>query len=402
MFKKLYRNLLLLNISILSLLLLIIFASLYITTYQEMHTRIDNELTNILNPNPMNLPPIEGADGFRADRSDTFVVVLNSNNEIIEVESQLNTVTSATASEYLEQVTDEDGNFEVDNITWSYLKQEGSLTTRIAFINIQNETEVLNNSLNNYAIIFVISIALTTLISSLLTKKSIKPIKDSFNRQKQFVSDASHELKTPLTVINTNVDILLSEDETNNKWLKYIKSEVTRMSKLTTDLLYLSNVTELENKQIIKSRMNVSEKLESIVLGVEALVYENKLELDYEISPNIEIEFNSEQLHQIVMILIDNAIKYSNKNGNIHITLSEQNNNAYIKVRNTGNGISEEEIEHIFDRFYKIDKSRSKNTNSFGLGLPIAKSICENNNAKLNVSSVVNEYTEFVIKVKTA
>lgn len=399
MFKKLYKNLLVLNLSVLSLLLIVIFTSLYLSTYFEIQGRINFELEMVSQQGGSN-PPLN-QDDFKPDRRGSFVLLLDDTQEIAVVISDVN-YTDTFIDYVFINASDDEGKITYNDQIWSYQQKTINNTSTITFVNTTSEHALLSNTLTTYLIIFVISVAITAILSSFLTRKAITPVKESFDKQKQFVSDASHELKTPLTVINTNVDILLSEDKSNNKWLKYIKSEVTRMSKLTHDLLYLSNMTELERNQIIKTKINVSEKLESIVLGIEALAYESKLTLNYNIEPNIYIEFNNEQLHQLVMILIDNAIKYANSKGVITIDLKEQNNNAYLSVKNTGKGIDEDNIKHIFDRFYKVDESRETKSNSFGLGLPIAKSICDNNNVKLNVTSEVDKHTTFTIKAKSA
>jgi len=403
MFKKLYRNLLVLNLSVLSLLLIVIFTSLYLSTYSEIQGNIDFQLDTMGQPDvgTGQTPPPLNQEDFKPERLGSFIILFDNSGDVSEVISHI-AYSDAFINNLILEATNADGKINYDDEVWSYKKQSVNGIDSIAFVNTTSESQILSNTLTTYIIIFLISIGITAIISSLLTRKAITPVKESFDKQKQFVSDASHELKTPLTVINTNVDILLSEDKTDNKWLKYIKSEVTRMSKLTHDLLYLSNMTELEKNQIMKTQINASEKIESAVLGIEALAYENDLSLNYDIQPNIDIIFNGEQLHQLVMILVDNAIKYTNKKGTITISLEEQNNNVYFKVKNTGKGISEEDLKHIFDRFYKVDESRETKSNSFGLGLPIAKSICDNNHAKLSVTSEINEYTEFILKTKTA
>jgi K+-sensing histidine kinase KdpD len=400
MFKKLYKNLLILNISILSLILLVIFASLYLSTYSDIHNRINEDLTNLIKVHSLNTAPPGAPSGFTPERTASFVLLLDSTDSIEEIISQIE-ITPEYASEILNESTKDSGQIELNNEIWAYKKEASPTGTIIAFSNISNEQDLLDTTLIRFIIIFALSVGITSLVLSLLTKKSIAPVKESYEKQKQFVSDASHELKTPLTVINTNIDILISEDESDNKWLKYIKSEVNRMSKLTHDLLYLANVSEVGKHNIIKTEINISEKTESIILGLEALIYEKDINLEYNINKDLLVEFNSEQFHQVVLVLLDNAIKYTNKKGSIIIDLKEHNNNSYLTIKNTGKGIPEADLEHIFDRFYKTDKSRENTSNSFGLGLSIAKAICENNSSKLSVSSVENEYTQFVIKTKT-
>jgi signal transduction histidine kinase len=239
-------------------------------------------------------------------------------------------------------------------------------------------------------------------ISRFFANKSIIPIKEAFDKQKQFIADASHELKTPLAVINTNVDVLLSNGEdainTQSKWLHYIKSEVERMTKLTNDLLYLTQVNYSDIKMIY-SDFNMSDTVESIILTMEAVIYENDILLDYSIEPNLTIYGNSEQIKQVVMILLDNALKYTDPNGNINLNLKREYSNIVLSLTNTGEGIPEEHLDKIFDRFYRIDKSRSRNSGGYGLGLAIAKTIVEQHGGKISVKSILNGSTTFKVEL---
>jgi signal transduction histidine kinase len=239
-------------------------------------------------------------------------------------------------------------------------------------------------------------------ISRFFANKAIKPVKDAFDKQKQFIADASHELKTPLAVINTNVDVLLSNGEdyinSQSKWLHYIKSEAERMAKLTNDLLYLTQMDYSDIKMIFTD-LNLSETVENVILTMEAVIFEHRITLNYDIEPNLVINGNAEQIQQIVMILLDNAIKYTNSNGAVSISLKKNYNNILLSVKNTGEGISEEHIDKIFDRFYRTDKSRARKSGGYGLGLAIAKAITEQHGGKIFVRSVLNESTTFTVEL---
>jgi signal transduction histidine kinase len=234
-----------------------------------------------------------------------------------------------------------------------------------------------------------------------LTERSIKPIKESYYKQKQFISDASHELKTPLAVIHTNVDVLLTNtDEQNKKWLEYIKSEVERMGHLTNDLLYLTQMDGAEDHQMMKTTFNISERLEHILLGLEVVAFEKNISLIYDIAPDIEMHGNAEQVSQVMMILLDNAIKYTQTGGDISILLSKSTHHINLSVTNSGDGISEEDLPYVFDRFYRADKVRSRESGSYGLGLSIAKTIVEQHNGKITCESKVGDQTNFTVRFK--
>jgi signal transduction histidine kinase len=271
----------------------------------------------------------------------------------------------------------------------------------IAYVDMSTQKQVLDRLILTFIAVSVGMFILIFFISSFLTERSIKPIKESYYKQKQFISDASHELKTPLAVIHTNVDVLLTNtDEQNKKWLEYIKSEVERMGHLTNDLLYLTQMDGAEDHQMMKTTFNISERLEHILLGLEVVAFEKNISLIYDIAPDIEMHGNAEQVSQVMMILLDNAIKYTQTGGDISILLSKSTHHINLSVTNSGDGISEEDLPYVFDRFYRADKVRSRESGSYGLGLSIAKTIVEQHNGKITCESKVGDQTNFTVRFK--
>lgn len=401
MFKKLKLRLLLFNIGILSVLMLIVFSSLYLSVYSNVNQRIERELNQLLGmplEETIN-PDIDLDPMLPRDTTNLGSFVLLVDDGVIVASSMQNDIESGLMTEALESIDGDEGDFDLGEDTWGYkLNVITDSRSKIAFVNITRDKELLQSSITTYIFLFIGTIMVTAIVSAFLTNRSIKPIKESFDKQKEFVANASHELKTPLTVINTNIDVLLSSGESKNtKWLSYIKSEVLRMNKLTQDLLYLANVDE-EN-QIQMNSFNSTSALESVLLGIEALCFEKELVLTYDLEPECTIMFNEQQFIQLSMILLDNAIKYTPRKGTIYVNLAKKNKNTIITVENSGKGISNEELPYLFDRFYKSDKSRKNNNNSFGLGLSIAKAIVNNHNAKITVESMINEYTKFSVKI---
>lgn len=401
MFKKLRNQLLLFNIGILSILMFIVFSVLYLSVYSDVNNRIEVELDRLLSM-PINNDTFPENGGVpqvpeNIDFVGSFVLLVD--NGIVVGSSIQNDIENTLVIQAFDNVDSSEGKFDLDNNTWGYKVLSINPTeSKIAFVNMTRDQDLLQSSITRYIILFVGAIGATALISTFLTSKSIKPIKESFEKQKEFVANASHELKTPLTVINTNIDVLLSNGENENtKWLKYIKTEVLRMNKLTHDLLYLANVDE-EN-QLLVNTFDASTALESVLLGVEALCFEKELKLTYTLEQKSMIKFNEEQFIQLAMILIDNAIKYTPKKGTIKLDLAKANKNTVISIENSGIGISEVDLPYVFDRFYKSDKSRKNSNNSFGLGLSIAKAIIENHHGKITVESEPNEYTRFTITI---
>ena len=299
------------------------------------------------------------------------------------------------------------GSFKLDGNDWAYLVQNHSTGYVISFIDMTAQQNVLNRLILTFIGVTLVMLVFIFFIGNFLTERSIRPIKEAFDKQKQFISDASHELKTPLAVISANVDVLVNnenahaEDLDNGKWLQYIKTEVERMSDLTRDLLYLTQMEDAEDHQMMKTTFNLSDKIEQMLLSVETIAFEKKIKLDYALIPDAEIVGNPEQLSQVIMILLDNAIKYTPENGEIKAILTRTQHHYLLTLTNTGEGISTEDLPHIFDRFYRGDKVRSRQDNSYGLGLAIAKTIIAQHAGKLACESIPGEHTTFSVKLKS-
>lgn len=222
-------------------------------------------------------------------------------------------------------------------------------------------------------------------ISKFITKRITAPAQESFNKQKDFIADASHELKTPLAVIIASADELKS-DKKNQKYIDNIKYESERMSTLIKNLLDLS---KLENGVSMKSFKdeNISKIIERVSLTFEAIAYEQKIGIKTNIENNIMFKCNKEEIERLISIILDNAIKHSYENTSVLVNASKSKNNIIINVINTGDPIKQGDEEKIFERFYRADKSRNRDTNRYGLGLAIAKNIVTNHNGIIKAHS---------------
>ena len=270
----------------------------------------------------------------------------------------------------------------------------------ITIINIENIKSELLSKLKISVLIFIILEALIIFISKKITNWIIVPVLDSFSKQKQFIEDASHELKTPLAVIMASSDALYNNPK-EKKWLNNIKSESDRMNNLIKNLLTLAKLED-DNKDIIKSNLNLSKLVLFQSLTYESLMFEQNLKLETLIDNDIHFKCNEEEIKELLSILIDNAIKHSFKNENIKVSLKESRNSVILKVENKGKEIPKGEEEKIFERFYRLDKSRNRNENRYGLGLAIAKKIAQNNNANITAKSEDNLTTFEVVFKKNS
>ena len=433
MFKKLRNKLLIINTLIIAALVLSSFSVIYIMTAQNVNKSISQKLDRAIEfirpdhnprqkdnmqkpiddvpPNPNTVDPnadnINKSDKQKQEFSLTFTVTTDTDGNVEKVNAPFD----LTEDFYTDKInniiygSEDKGQIRSSNGYWSYKVVPLDTGFIIAFTECQAEHAMLRNLFLILLLVGVVALTVAFLISLSSANRSIKPVEESYNKQKQFVADASHELKTPLTTINTNVDVLLSHQENTigeeKKWLDYIKTETERMAKLTNDLLYLARIDH-DDRNVIFSKVSFSEAAESVILLMEAVIFENNVNLTYDITPDLFVNGSTEQLKQLVMILLDNAVKYTPKSGDINITLTHESSDAVLTVRNTGVGISEDAQKQIFERFYREDKSRARESGGYGLGLAIAKAITTACKGSIKVYSKKNKYTEFTVKIPAA
>lgn len=226
-------------------------------------------------------------------------------------------------------------------------------------------------------------IVLFALSSRFLSRWLVKPIEDTINAEKKFISNASHELKTPLAVISANTELLSSEIGADNKHLTYIAQETSRMIALVQKMLTL---TRLDAPQLQEQHapFSVDEALFDIIYPMESVAYEKHLSLETDIEENMEMDGNKDQIQNLVSILLNNAISYTPEHGGICIAAKIHNRKFCLSVENTGEAIPEDLRDRLFERFFRADEAREDNGH-FGLGLSIAKSIVTNHCGKITV-----------------
>lgn len=276
---------------------------------------------------------------------------------------------------------------------YSYYRQSNSL----AIVDNSETNSLLRRTLLFSVLAWLAAVLIIVLMAKLLTRWITKPVAESFDKQKQFIADASHELKTPLAVIIASADALES-NPAERQWLDNIKSESDRMSKLIADLLELAKTEEVnEHDQFAVG--NLSKVAEKAALTFESVMFEHGVVLEDDIEDGIELNMNAYQMTQLLSILLDNAVKHSEQGGKITVSLAKDKD-IVLKVTNLGEGIPAGEEEKIFERFYRADASRNRNDNRYGLGLAIAKNICEAHNGTISAKSE-NGKTTFKVVFKT-
>lgn len=263
--------------------------------------------------------------------------------------------------------------------------------------------EELENSKKNVFILLLVTngviFSLSSIVSYYLAGRTLMPIQEMIDEQKRFIADASHELKTPLTSLKTSIEVSIQSGKLPKdieKLFQYNLEDVNALSNLIDRLLGLAS---LETKKVVFSNLDLKEVIKTAVKRVRYLSKEKAIKFKIS-TKNYQLVGDEASLTELFVILFDNAIKYSSKGGKIDVTVKCTRTSVIIKVADNGIGISEEHLPNIFDRFYRIDSSRTlTNLHGYGLGLSLAKKIVENHRGSIKVSSELSKGTTFIIKL---
>lgn len=344
-------------------------------------------------PKPMQRPePINGGENNRFSFSNIVTARLNESMSIVSWFSDRQDLYD---EEYIEETAMKVvGGDEFGTVDGQYYMIRKS-SSGYSFALIDNGVAISNarRTLLLAAVSGVGAWILLFILAFMLVDRMTKPVAQAFEKQKQFVADAGHELKTPIAVISANVNVL--ENETGeNKWLSYIKTEADRMNGLVKNLMQLAQMED-SSKEINHSEFDMSKAVMKAGLPFESLAFEKGTVIKFDVQPDIKLNGNEEQIEQLAAILLSNAVKYGSEKGVISLSLTRERKKITLSVYNTGQGISEEEKAKIFDRFYRVDKARSRANGSYGLGLAIAKTIADENGGKISVESEYGKWVRF-------
>lgn len=268
--------------------------------------------------------------------------------------------------------------------------------------NVDGEVETINNVTHTLLIGSVIIIAVAIVSSYILSKMTLKPIMDSYRKQTEFVQNAAHELRTPLTIIQAKQELLLQEPESKiidkSEDINIILKETKRLTKLIKELMILATADSNELK-IKKEKTNIDRLIEEIVIPYKdyAELQEKDISTDLKFSKEINLDKN--KINQLMVIVLDNAIKYTAKNDKIEIRTYSKEGKCIIEVADTGIGISKEAAKHVFDRFYREDKARSREKGGTGLGLSIAHTIVKLHGGSIRIVPNTPKGSKVIIKI---
>ena len=313
-----------------------------------------------------------------------FIVAIGSDSSVLFTSMDfVASVTETEAIEYTEKVLS--GKSEHGYIgNFRYARIEAEDADIVVFLNCEKEIQSMNSIFYMTLLISVAALILVFFLVLLLSKKAIQPIAQNIEIQKRFITDASHELKTPLTSISTSIDVI-EIDSGKSEWTDNVRQQVSRMSGLVSQLVALSKLDEVKpvaGKEQIDLSSAVWETLE--VHMPQAKAHGKTITTD--IQDNVTIVGEKTSIQQMLSVLIDNAIKYSTENSEIRLSLHKNKNKIKLVVFNTCNYEKAPDVDRLFDRFYRPDESRNTSTGGNGIGLAIAKSVVETHGGKISAS----------------
>ena len=300
-----------------------------------------------------------------------YTVAISLDGKVLEIKNDPATVYSDNALEQMAKNIIEEGKSTgtLDNLTFLKTDKNGYILVTFMDNTVVNESA---RSLFRYTLIFGgVALVVFFFLARFLAKKIVAPLEESYQKQRQFISDAGHELKTPVSVVSANAE-LLSRQIGDNQWLQNIQYENERMGMLVGQLLDLART---ENVTPQMERIDFSRLVAGETLPFESVAFEKELALSTAITSGIAVAGNGAQLKQLTSILLDNAIRHSKPAGEVRLTLTGDHGIAELSVINTGDEIPTEHRDKIFERFYRMDPARSGEDKYYGLGLAIAKAI---------------------------
>ena len=416
MFRRSRRKIVAAIMSILVLLWVGTLSVIYASSYFEMKNQNEQmlrsyaQMYNLPNAFDQMMPPSgprpDGDPGFKPgfdpespkfQLSIFYSVAVSDKGEILEIKNDSPTVYASDDLAQMAKDIIKDGKSKGTKDDLTFLKSDKNGYVLVVFMDntVVNESA---RSLFRYTLIFGgVALVVFFFLSRFLARKIVAPLEESYQKQRQFISDAGHELKTPVSVVSANAE-LLSRELGDNQWLQNIQYENERMGMLVGQLLDLART---ENVTPQMELIDFSRLVAGETLPFESVAFEKGLVLNSNITNGITLEGNSAQLKQLTSILLDNAIRHSKPDGEMRLTLTRDHGVAELSVINKGDEIPAEHRERIFERFYRVDTARNGEDKHYGLGLAIARAIVDAHHGRIAVHCY-NGLVEFRVSIPAA
>lgn len=383
MIRKLKRKFVLLSMTSLLVLLVVIVAGMNLLNYRSVVEEADAILLVLsqnkgMFPEPDGRPDRKMSPKFSPEtpyESRFFSVFYDGTGLAVNVDVRKIASVSREDAVSLADSVLEKGGLNGFAGAYRYTVDSAASGTQVTFLDCGRRLDAFRQFLISSVFMSVLGFGIVFAVILILSGRIIRPIAEAYEKQKRFITDAGHEIKTPLTIINANVDILELELGEKNESLADIKGQTQRLKSLTEDLVMLSRMEEAEDK-LQKIEFPISEVVSEAAGAFHALAVSENKEFVCNVEPMLTLSGNDKSIRQLVSIFLDNALKYSPAGSKIELTLARQGRTIRLSVSNaTDFDLEPEQLEHIFDRFYRTDSSRNSETGGHGIGLSVAKAI---------------------------
>ncbi len=379
MIEKLQKRFIkIISISILLTMFLLCAISLFANYYTTKQNEIDT-LDTIVS-NSYRMPKDRPNEDYYTTRY--FTLRFNKEGKLSEANlSNINKVNNDQTDEYINIALENGEGYGYKNGYRFLVEKNGDDRYMATFLDVEKEMTQFKMTTFYTILAAFICCVLIIVLSIAYSKKIVLPYIENDKRQKEFITNASHELKTPITTISASLGLLKSEIG-DNKWLNASIKQTNNLSTLVNELVVLNKLNE--EKEMVKEQFNLSDLLYETSDFFYALARQKNIEIKVNVNDDLMYLGNIENISRLISILLDNAIKYSDENSIINLNVTKLKNDIILSCANTCSNIKKEDLKYLFDRFYRVDKSHNKKTNGYGLGLAIGKAICQRHNGDLS------------------
>ena len=321
-----------------------------------------------------------------AEETRFFSVLLTAEESVVRANTdRIYAVDDSEAADYATAALKQDNDIGwVDEYRFT-VTPEGSLT-RITFLDCSTSLAQFRRFLYASIIMSVAGLLIIFVFICYFAGRIVKPVAESYEKQKRFITDAGHELKTPITIIRADADVLRADLDEENEWISDIRRQTNRLAELTEELIYLSRMEE-ENAALQMQELSLSELVDETARSFQALARSKGKTFSSSVAPDLHVSGDEKALAKLVSVLLDNAMKYSTEGGTVELGLREVGRNARLTVKNSTPPMEKGNAERLFERFTREDRSRSSESGGFGLGLAIAKAVTEAHRGRIRAES---------------
>ena len=314
-----------------------------------------------------------------------FSVLLDETGAVVETDvGQIAAVDERTAMDYAARILAQDrqAGFLQD---YRYLVSQEGTDTRVIFLDCGASMVAFRSTLFTSLWVAAVGLAAVLFLILLLSRRLVRPLILGYEKQKRFITDAGHEIKTPISIIQADSEVLALESG-ENEWIQDIQHQIRRLSSLTSDLIYLSRMEEGQGRERFLP-LSLSQVVTETAQAFQTMAKSQNKPFTIDVQPGLAMEGEEKALGQLVSVLLDNALKYAPEGGEIALTLARQGKYFRLTVENTAQGITKELLENLFDRFYRGDGSRNSSQGGYGIGLSIARAVVQTHRGKITASA---------------